>query len=950
MKPFLKYVAEDLYKKYGNRLADIAVVFPNKRAGLFFNQYLKEMSEAPLWSPVYMTINELFEENSDSVEGDPILLVSKLYNIYCKHTHSEESLDRFYYWGELLIKDFDDIDKNMADVEKLFGNLKELREMGNATDTLDEEQREAIEQFFINFKQEDKSEIKQRFLAVWEVLLPIYNDFREALRREAVAYSGMLCRDVIENKEKLQFPHEKYVFVGFNALNRVEDSMFRILQEQGKALFYWDYDNSYVANRAHEAGLFMRANLKQYPNALTSESYDHLSEEKKITFVAASTENIQTRFLADWLDKSVGEKEIETAVVLCNEGILEQVLHTIPPVVKNINVTMGYPVSHTPIYSFMQSLADLQTKGYDEMRGAFRYDAVRAMLKHPYTMQCSENAIKIERDITHNRDLFPSSEVLHADDFLKMVFTRHTDNNEWMMGVSEILYTLTKAVADGSDDVYGELFHESIFSVYIQAQRMMGLLETGEVQLQLRTLAALFMRVIGSLALPFHGEPVVGLQVMGLLETRNLDFKNLILLSANEGNLPRSGSDNSFIPHNLRRAFGLMLTEQRNAVYAYNFYRLIQRAENVTMLYNSSAEGAGQGERSRYMLQLLAERGSAIEQFALSNGQSSTRANAVSVAKTPEIISRMRSIFDAGCNKKPLVLSPSGINRYINCRLEFFYYYIANLKVEKEIESTVEASDFGNIFHKAAELFYEHIIADGGSENITKSQLEPYIKKDALLYPFIDKAFKECFFLSEKSEKPEYDGMQYINREVIHRFMLRLVKMDANHAPFKYVDSEQQVSFQMTTQTADGSPVKLKIGGRIDRIDQKGDTLEIIDYKTGGKSDTLKDVAELFARTGKRNGYIFQAMLYSAAKAAEQSGLKISPSLLYIHKLVEGEREKFVVNIGKKPVTDFSEHQKRFLELLQKELDEIFDINTPFNPTDDKDRCKYCDYKALCGR
>ena len=224
------------------------------------------------------------------------------------------------------------------------------------------------------------------------------------------------------------------------------------------------------------------------------------------------------------------------------------------------------------------------------------------------------------------------------------------------------------------------------------------------------------------------------------------------------------------------------------------------------------------------------------------------------------------------------------------------------------------------------------------------------IKKDALLYPFIDKAFKECFFLSEKSEKPEYDGMQYINREVIHRFMLRLVKMDANHAPFKYVGSEQQVSFQMTTHTADGSPVKLKIGGRIDRIDQKGDTLEIIDYKTGGKSDTLKDVAELFARTGKRNGYIFQAMLYSAAKAAEQSGLKISPSLLYIHKLVEGEREKFVVNIGKKPVTDFSEHQKRFLELLQQELDEIFDINTPFNPTDDKDRCKYCDYKALCGR
>ncbi len=948
MNAFLKFVAEDLYNKYGNRLADAAIVFPNKRAGLFFNEYLKSMSAEPLWSPAYMTINELFQECCELVEGDIILLVSKLYKEYCKHTHSNEPLDRFYYWGELLIKDFDDIDKNLVDAEKLFANLKELRAIGNAADTLDEEQKSAIRQFFINFNSEEKSEIKRRFLAVWEVLLPIYNDFRASLRGEGIAYSGMMCRDVIEREEELYFPYDKYIFVGFNALNRVEDAMFKILQQHGKALFYWDYDVAYIADKHHEAGRFMRENLKKYPNALEN-LYYNLNEKKNITFVSAATENIQTRYLADWLARNVKGNEIENAVVLCDEGLLGEVLHAVPPNVRDINVTMGYPVSHTPVYSFLQRLIELQIRGYDDARKKFRYEAVHAILKHPYTLQCSENAHAIDKNITKNRNLFPSDELLHADEFLAKIFVPATDNQAWINNLRDVIYTITNScTAKETVDAYDELFRESLFTVYTQAQRMLSLLETGDLGLQLRTLSSLFMRVVGSLTLPFHGEPVVGLQIMGLLETRNLDFKNLILLSANEGNLPRGNSENSFIPHNLRRAFGLMLTEHRNSVYAYNFYRLIQRAENITMLYNSSSDGAGQGERSRYMMQLLADRAEDIKEISLKAGQKPDTYNCGEVEKSAEIMEQLRGIFDCNRNKKALVLSPSGINRYLDCPMKFYYYYVAKLKINQEVETKVQAIDFGNIFHKAAELFYDHIVNDSGA-NIEKSHLEPYIKKDALLYPFVDKAFRECFFACESDEKPEYDGQQFINREVIHRFLLRLVKMDAEHAPFRYIGSEQDAVFSMCAKTADGENIPLCIGGRVDRMDCKNNTIEIIDYKTGGKPDTPANVESLFAHTGKRSGYIFQAMLYSAAVSMAQKGAKVSPSLLYIHKQAQARRENYVININKQPVADYSLYHKEFIAHLQNTIDEIFNVNTPFCCTEEKDRCTYCDYRILCG-
>ncbi len=957
MKPFLKHIAEDLYSKYGSHLADIAIIFPNKRAGLFFNEYLKQISTTPVWCPVYKTIGELFSENSTCIEGDPIELVSILHKEYCKATGSTESLDKFYYWGEILIKDFDEIDKNLVDAERLFSNLSDLYSYGTTSDILDDEQRQAIEQFFHNFKGKESAStddgdnpIKERFLSIWEALLAIYTNYRNRLRNENIAYPGMLCRDVIENDKEPEFPQEKYIFAGFNALNRCEEALFDILHRQGKALFYWDYDTAYTDNPSHEAGRFMRTNLKRYPNELPETIYCNLDKEKNITFVSATTENIQTRHLFDLLSGIPENRELETAVVLCNEEILEQVLYTIPPTVNNINITMGYPVTHTPAYSFMKLLTELHINGYDEKLRKFRYEEVAGILKHPYTRLCSPNAARIEKEIADNKEFFPDGERLHADSFLERIFTPPTDNIGWITTVRDTIHTITNAAPQNEEESYEELFRESLFSIYTQAQRIASLLESGEIELQLRTLTSLFMRVIGSMSLPFHGEPVVGLQIMGLLETRNLDFKNLILLSANEGNLPRNNSGSSFIPHNLRRAFGLMLTEQRNAVYTYNFYRLIQRAENITMMYNNTFEAAGQGERSRYMMQMLLNRKEKIKEIILTCEQKSNVHTLSPRTKDDEVMRVLLHTFDKSTNPRATILSPSGINRYIDCPMKFFYYYISNLKTQQEVESSIQSADFGNIFHKAAELFYKHITEEYGT-TIQKSHLEPYIGKSALLYPFIDKAFRECFFKCNGDEELDFDGMQYINREILHRFLLRLIRTDAEHAPFNYIGSEKEAKMTMTT-SSDGKPVRISVGGRVDRMDLKSDTLEIIDYKTGGSPDNDKteNIEALFARKGKRSSYIFQALLYSAAMKTSAGFKQITPSLLYILKRKYTKREDFIVKINNSPVTDYSEYHEEFMQELQKTIDEIFDRNTPFTHTEDCDRCTFCDYKRICGR
>lgn len=971
METFLQLVAHDLYSKIGNDLSRTAIVFPNKRAGLFFNEYLAAETDHPLWSPAYVSISELFRQLSPLKLGDPIRLVCELYKVFREETHSEEALDDFYFWGELLISDFDDVDKNLVNADKLFTNLQDLKNIMDDYEFLDKEQEEAIQQFFQNFSIDKRTELKAKFISLWDKLGDIYRHYRANLTELGIAYEGMMYRNVMEQLDADLLHYDRYVFVGFNVLNKVETEFFRRLQDAGKALFYWDYDIFYTrlpreqkTPYTHEAGEFILRNLKIFPNQLPEEVFDVLRKPKQIRFISASTENAQARYLPEWMREitngkaqtaeSTGRevKEKENAVVLCNEALLLPVLHSIPADVKNVNITMGFPLAQTPVYSFISSLVELQTTGYRSDTGRYGYEAVLAVLKHPYTRQLSVSAEGLEKQLTKDNRFYPFPSELQQDAFLEQVFTPQFGISALCRYVTDLLREVAVIYRQENDanDIFNQLYRESLFKSYTLVNRLVSLIETGELSsLRTDTLKRLLNRLLTSANIPFHGEPAIGMQVMGVLETRNLDFRNLIMLSLNEGQLPKAGGESSFIPYNLRKAFGMTTIEHKNAVYAYYFYRLIQRAENITLLYNTASDGLNRGEMSRFMLQFLVESPHHITREFLEAGQSPQQTREISITKTPEIQERMHRIYNIRRHPNAL-FSPSALNAYLDCRLKFYYRYITGLKAPDEVSAEIDSALFGTIFHYSAELVYKDLIAN--SREIRKEDLEVLLKNDVRLQTYVDRAFKEKFFHVAPTEQPEYNGTQLIHSKVITSYLRQLLRNDLQYAPFRMEAMEEPVEEVMEISTSLGK-LSLKIGGTIDRIDSKGDTLRIVDYKTGGSPKTPENIEQLFTPAPNRPNYIFQTFLYADILCRKQP-LKVAPALLYIHRAASDSYSP-VIEMGaprqpKVPVNNFAFYEDEFRERLQQLLREIYDPEIPFDQTEDTKQCEYCDFRKLCKR
>lgn len=959
MESFLKLVAADLYKHTKGNLAHTAVVFPNKRAGLFFNEYLAQESDSPIWSPAYVSISELFRSLSPWEVGDPVKLVCELYKIFRRETQSTETLDDFYFWGEMLISDFDDADKNKVDTDKLFSNLQDLRNIMDDYTFIDDEQEEAIRQFFQNFSIERRTALKERFISLWNVLGNIYKGFRESLASQNIAYEGMMYRHVIEHLDVDKLPYEKYVFVGFNVLNKVEHTLFTQLKDAGKAVFYWDYDEFYMKeNRqavTHEAGEFIRRNLRDFPSPLSGELFKNLSKPKEVHYIASSTENAQARYLPQWIRNNLTTPEKETAVVLCNEALLQPVLHSLPAEVKHVNITMGFPLSQTPVYSFLITLLELHTHGFNFKSGRYTFQSVVTLLKHPYTRQLTGQAELLEKELTRNNRFYPLPGELGKDEFLTQLFTPLSGNLNLCIRLSETLQQVAgiyQANTSGTEDTdaFNQLYRESLFKAYTTINRFRTLIEEDELTVQSETFRRLLVKVLSATNIPFHGEPAIGMQVMGVLETRNLDFRHLVLLSVNEGQLPKSGGDSSFIPYNLRKAFGMTTIEHKIAVYAYYFYRLLQRAERITLMYNTSSDGLNRGEWSRFMLQFLIEWPHPITRQFLEAGQSPQGTSSITVEKTPDVMRRMQSLFDVRANPKAK-FSPSALNYYLDCPLKFYYRYVAGLSAPDEVSAEIDSATFGSIFHYAAEHIYKDLTTHG--KVINKEALETLLRNEVKLQDYVDTAFKKLFFNVPQNEKPEYNGVQLINSAVIARYLKQLLQNDLRYAPFTFIASEMEVDEPIDIQTPKGV-IKSRIGGIIDRMDSKDGTLRIVDYKTGGDADTPPHVESLFIPDKKRSNYVFQTFLYAAIMCRKQPTMKIAPALLYIHRAAT-ETYSPVIQMGeprkpKEAVEDFSKYEKEYRERLQGLLEEIFNPEKSFAQTEIIEKCTYCDFKALCKR
>ena len=535
METFLQLVARHLYAHKGTDLSRTAIVFPNKRASLFFNEYLVAESDKPLWSPAYLSISELFRQLSPLQTGDSIRLVFELYKTFIQVTGSHESLDDFYFWGELLISDFDDVDKNLVKADHLFSNLQELKALSDDPSFLSSEQGEALRQFFLNFSLEKRTELKKRFLSIWDKLGDIYHTYRATLQAQGIAYEGMMQRAAVESLDLSALPYEQYLFVGFNVLNRVEIELFQALKKVGRACFYWDYDSSYVypddqdlGAFPHEAGEFIRQNLKLFPNELPASCFHTLhSSAKRISLVSSPTENAQARFLPQWIqhiqegDQPVGK---ECAVVLCNESLLLPVLHSIPADVKNINVTMGFPLAQTPVYSLVNVLTELQTTGYSTQTGRYKAEAVLPVLRHPYIRRLSPAAIRLEKQLTTDNRFYPLPSELMADEFLQGIFTPQTGTIALCRYLADQLSSVATLYRksdqededpEDNDDIFNQLYRESLFRAYTLVNRLLNLVRTeGLPPLRVDTLKRLLSRLLTAATIPFHGEPAIGMQVM----------------------------------------------------------------------------------------------------------------------------------------------------------------------------------------------------------------------------------------------------------------------------------------------------------------------------------------------------------------------------------------------------------------------------------------------------
>ena len=471
-----------MYRRYGDNLSRTAVIFPGKRAGLWFDRYLYECSQHALWSPSYVSVDELFGSLSTLEKEAPIRTICLLHEIFCRLTKSTEPLDDFYHWGELMLADFDDIDKNCVEADRLFVNLTDIKDVESRFDYLSPEQRKLLAQFFAGLHNaEERTELKRRFIELWQVMGDIYRELRTTLKAKGLAYEGMMYREAIEQFDPSLLNYDHYIVVGFNVLNRVEQALFDRLKESGKALFYWDYDHYYYDNAQHEAGIFVRENIARYGNMLDDDTlYDNFKQLPEITYISAPTDNAQARYLNTWLDTHLTEQEEETAVVLCNEDIAPTVLHALPDnKVRNVNITMGVRLTQTPVYSLINAYLNLHTKGYDDTQGMYTLDDVATFLSHPYIVRLYPHAEALRHALMHSKRIYiPATTEGIAEAGMEPLFAHPTDNSSLLTALTTLVSHMGRLFGEANEEEYlTQLGEEALFQIHRVVESFKTLIE-----------------------------------------------------------------------------------------------------------------------------------------------------------------------------------------------------------------------------------------------------------------------------------------------------------------------------------------------------------------------------------------------------------------------------------------------------------------------------------------
>lgn len=977
MQSFLYDIAELISKKYITKLPETCIIFPNKRAALFFRKYLARIIGKPIWSPNIFTLQSWIQKLTKLMLADKLTLLFELYDSFQfvnKSITSDElknsptDFDSFYFLGEILLRDFNEMDSYEVDVNQLFTNIQNLEEIDYSFSYFTKEQTEVLQSFWQSFSEEKMSEEKRRLIELWKKMPAIYNHFSASLFDKNIAYNGLMYRKLSKLIDKGDLPvfrYSKYIFIGFNALNKIETKLFRYLKNKEMAEFYFDMDAYYVSDEKQEAGLFMRRNIDslnfrfdEYPLPA-----NFVSPDKHIDLIAVPRHIGQAKLISTILNRLISENKIsgdmeKTAIILPDEHALFPVLHSLPAEIEKINVTMGYPFKSSSLCSLIKRYLKIQKQtGKSRQIVSFYYRDIIAVLRHPEVwFNNPDEASSIIKNIEQSNSIYVDAAILNLDknSLYKLIFTKVADSNLLFDNLLEILYMLFTFKEAGEYDEVKNVENEYIYQVYIQVKRLKDIIEGRGGEVGLNTVIGLLSRLLDDLRIPFSGEPLEGIQVMGLLESRNIDFENIIMLDTNEGVIPPTGRSPSFVPEKLRVGFQMPTMKQNDAMFAYYFYRLLQRSSNIFLLYNNVSSGSSSSELSRYFQQLIFESGLEITQKQQKQYIKPVLNKRIVIEKTSDVVRKLDnydSCKRANCKR----LSASAINMYLDCRMKFYFRHIARLKEVDKVDEFIEPNLFGSILHYVIEMIYNEYI-----ETRETHIVEPQVFNELaqLTEAKIDEAFSE-YFKYQPFRNKTFTGNQLIIKEVIKKHIYSILKIDKNIAPFEIVSLEEGKTYNGILDIKTGGGTKsIGLKGIIDRVDKVNGVIRIVDYKSGHADKKFKDISSLFNRElNKRNSAIMQVFFYLMLYKQEccDNSLQLLPGIYNIREMSSKDFDpRLQVKQGRDYITINEGNLEPFFstynDYLYETLSELFDPDIAFDQTENTDKCKFCDYNGICAR
>ena len=980
MTPFLKQVADHYYD-----IGDISsrcFVFPNRRSMVFFTKYLCEAvaGGTPVIAPQMLTINDLFYKASGLQSSDRVRLLLELYECYRALNSKAESLDEFIFWGDVILGDFDDVDKYLVDASQLFTNVADYKALQDTFEYLTQTQRQAIEGFLSHFNDQsgrltvdlgsDNPDVKSRFLQIWNILHPIYLKYREILRDKGLAYEGMVYRDLAERLKsesvsevfKGVFPDTtKFVFIGLNALNECEKTLLRRLRDAGLAEFCWDWSGDMIRDPQNRSSYFMAANVEEFPQAYRWDPEG--VQVPQVNVVSISSSVGQAKRLPDILNQIVVQRKenslsvigADCAVVLPDETLLRPVLNAIPLEIKDINVTMGLQMTGSLFYSMMSDVASIQLHMVNRKDGWYFYH------KQVWDLFSSEIFKKVADEATKEevasirkaaKYYIPQSDLCRTP-LLSAVF-RPVVTDPKLASIDQI-----KSFADYQKElirtVAALLVEDCGLALELEYAkeyyRSVNILQTIALEVLPLTYIRLLNQILGSVSVPFRGEPLKGLQIMGPLETRALDFKDVVVMSANEGIFPRRSVSSSFVPPELRRGFGMPTYEYQDAVWAYYFYRMISRAERVWMLVDSRTEGLKSGEESRYVKQLEYHFGVPVRRYVV-------KFDTMSVPQMEDIT----KTGDDVALIKDTELSATTLQNYLACPAKFYYSTVKGLRPEEEVAESLDYGMFGTVYHDtmralytseeamSADFFFNDMERNHGLKNeplrrVEKVYLESWLSRENDI-----RAKVKALIMSQLSAI-EVTGRNLVVADVIVRYVMKTVQRD-----IELLESSGKTGFDMlgTEIKFKGEFCGMKFKGFVDRLDSLGEgQVRVVDYKTGKVLEDDENIDDTNAESIADS--IFSPDTKDRPKIALQ---------FYIYDMLLQSRPdmagKIIWNsvystahIFKNPPAAVQMNQKFYDAVSQRLallLNEMCDTDVPFRRTKDEKICSYCDFKMICGR